>query len=87
MEEGVNIPLNSQFVINKSLLGSSCIIIKPSRETVFITNMDTVMGVSYKEPVMDSVKERKMQAGVQKIIQGLSEVFQAAGIDSTNSVR
>ncbi|MDO7851885.1 MlaD family protein [Hymenobacter convexus] len=87
MEQGVKIPLNSQFVVNKSLLGSTCIIIKPSHETAFISNMDTVMGVSYKEPVIDSVKQRKMQAGVQKIIQGLSEVLHAADTDSMSSVK
>ena len=87
MEEDVKIPLKSQFVINKSLLGSASIVIKPSRDTKFITNADTVVGISYKEPVLDSVKQKKAQAGIQKIAQGLSEVFQALGTDSANSNR
>ncbi len=87
MEEGIKIPLNSQFVINKSLLGSATIIIKPSRATKFIANTDTVVGVSYKDPVLDSVKQRKAQAGIQKVAQGSSEVIQAFSADSTRSAR
>jgi len=87
MEKGAKIPLRSQFVIQKSLLGSASIIIKPSNDTRFIANADTVLGVSYKEPVLDSVKQRKAQLGIQKIAEGLSELFQALGTDSTNSTR
>ena len=87
MDEGIKIPLSSKFVISKSLLGSASIIIKPSLKTKFITNADTVLGISYKELALDSVKQRRAQAGIQKIAQGLSEVFQALGSDSTSNTK
>ncbi|MBF9140348.1 MlaD family protein [Hymenobacter properus] len=85
MEDGVKIPFNSRFIINKSLLGSSSIIIKPSSSDKFITNMDTVMGVSYSAPVFDSINQKKAKVGFQKIAEGLSEVVQAFGSDSISN--
>ena len=87
IEEGAKIPLNSQFIVNQSFLGSASIIIKPSRNARFITNTDTVVGVSYKAPVLDSVKQKKAHAGLKKIEQGLSEVFQSLGTDSASNIK
>jgi hypothetical protein len=46
-----------------------------------------VIGISYEEPVVDSIKQKKMETGIKKIAQGLSEVIQALGTDSVNNRR
>ena len=82
IQDGVKIPVDSRFVVHQSLLGRANISIEQSDKLSYISRGDTVLGESYKEPVMDSVKQRKAQAAIKKMAVGFAELIQVLSKDS-----
>jgi len=85
VQENIKLPIGSRFIIRQSLLDAASISIEPSSQTRFLALPDTVFGESYKEPVLDSAKQKKVQAAFHKMGEGLAELVQALSKDTIDS--
>ena len=83
IQKNVKLPVRSRFTIHQTLLGPASLVIEPSTQTKFLVASDTVFGESYKEPVLDSAKQKKVQAAFEKMGEGFAELVRALEKDST----
>jgi ABC-type transporter Mla subunit MlaD len=81
LNDTINIPVESKFIITPSLLGNSQINIEMSDKTTYLTNKDTASGFYLKKGVFDdlisdSTKRGKIIKAVDKINEGIKELVE-----------
>lgn len=89
LNDTINIPVGSKFIITPSLLENSQINIELSNKTTYLTNQDTVAGSYLKTGVFDnllsdSAKREKIKIAVDKISEGIKEFVDASGDTTAN---
>ena len=83
LEDSVRIPVNSRFIINRSVFNHHHITIEPSNYTSFLTSKDTIIGEYNKrqffdDVASDSTRQRKIQESVDKIGEGFKGLIEVA---------
>ncbi len=90
LNDSIQIPVGSRFIINPSIIGSAHITIEPASQTIFLSPGDTVTGEYSRKQlfddfVSDTAKRRKVQESFEKIGEGIKGPIEATSKDTINS--
>ena len=81
------IPSDSKFFIQSSVLGSTSIEVELSNKSVLLTSKDTVQGTFSRRAILDdlisdSTKKKEIKKSLEKITSGVAEIVEKVARDS-----
>lgn len=91
LNDKINIPISSAFIINQNLLGTTSINVDYSDKQQFLSSGDTSLGHYQGKKLLDNLvsdssKRQQIQKSLDKIGEGISELVEAAK-DTNNKTK
>jgi len=81
LKDKTQIPIDSKFIVNTSVLGTTSITVEPSDKKLYMTSKDTIVGhyndkKLLDEVISDSSKRQTIQKSLDKIGEGVKEILE-----------